>query len=145
MLRSFVVLGKNVCCWSLFRVCLCGLFFMHFLTVWSEKKRFSGGKILKAFHRSHFLNSLSFFSSLSSVVSLCVGFLVKNSKKAKADKRELSKLSLSLLHIINNIIIFKSSSSQQNALIIQRKRGSKTTPHHHQNNNFNFNNNNNFY
>ena len=32
--------GKTFVCWSLSFVCLCGLFFMHFLTVSSEKKRF---------------------------------------------------------------------------------------------------------
>jgi|TARA_B110000459_G_scaffold121870_1_gene134269 hypothetical protein len=99
------------------------------------KKSGFGGKILKAFHRSHFLNSLS--KILLFDASVFVGFGEKFKKTEKADKRELAKLSLSLLHIINN---FKSSSSQQNARIIQRKRGSKTTPHHHQNNNnFNFN------
>jgi hypothetical protein len=76
----------------------------------SEKKRFWLKKIL-AF-RSHFLNSLSFFSSLSSVF---VGFGEKF-KKAKADKRELSKLSLSLLHIINNfkIIIITTEERSYN-------------------------------
>ena len=124
---------------SLFRVCLCGLFFMHFLTVWSEKKRFWLKKILKAFHRSHFLNSLSPFSSLSSVF---VGFGEKFKKNRKSRQENSHQNSnLSLLHIINN---FKTSSSQQkNALIIQRKRGSKTTPQHQNNNNFNFNFNNN--
>jgi len=61
---------------------------MHFLTVWSEKKRFWLKKILKAFHRSHFLNSLSAFSSLSSVF---VGFGEKFKKTEKADKRTLIK------------------------------------------------------
>ena len=133
-----MVLGKNVCCWSLFCVCLCGLFFMHFLTVWSEKKRFWLKKILKAFHRSHFLNSLSPFSSLSSVF---VGFCEKFKKSKSRQENSHQNSNLSLLHIINN---FKTSSSQQkNALIIQRKRGSKTTPQHQNNNNFNFNFNNN--
>jgi hypothetical protein len=41
---------------------------------------------------------------------------VKNSKKAKADKRELSKFSLSLLHIINNfkIIIITTEERSYN-------------------------------
>jgi len=76
----------------------------------SEKKRFWLKKIL-AF-RSHFLNSLSFFSSCRQFLLV----LVKNSKKAKADKRELSKLSLSLLHIINNfkIIIITTEERSYN-------------------------------
>ena len=141
MLRSFCGVGEKRLLLALFRVCLCGLFFMHFLTVWSEKKRFWLKKILKAFHRSHFLNSLSPFSSLSSVF---VGFGEKFKKSKSRQKRTLIKtLSASYHHTPSTTS--KSSSSQQNALIIQRKRGSKTTPHHHQNNNFNFNFNNNSY
>jgi hypothetical protein len=77
----------------------------------SEKKRFWLKKIL-AF-RSHFLNSLSFFSSLSSVF---VGFGEKFKKSKSRQERTLKTLSLSLLHIINNfkIIIITTEERSYN-------------------------------
>jgi len=53
-----------------------------------KKSGFGLKKSSKAFHRSHFLNSLSPFSSLSSVF---VGFGEKFKKTEKADKRTLIK------------------------------------------------------
>jgi len=61
-----------------------------------KKSGFQVEKSSKAFHRSHFLNSLSFFSSLSSVF---VGFGEKFKKTEKADKRTLIKTQISLCFI----------------------------------------------